>query len=76
MLSNQARIRVLFQAAPAGRAAKAAPTSALVSIFVAASFSLSTTTARAAAVGAGEINDPAKNSRLQQDAPSQQADGG
>ena len=39
-------------------------------------FSLSTTTARAAAVGAGEINYPAKNSRLQQDAPSQQADGG
>ena len=39
-------------------------------------FSLSTTTARATAVGAGEINYPAKNSRLQQDAPSQEADGG
>ena len=40
MLSNQARIRVLFQAAAAGRAASVARTRAPISIFAAASFSV------------------------------------
>ena len=76
MLSNPARIRVLVQAAAAGRAANVARTRAPISVFAAASFQSVYNTARATAVGAGEINYPAKNSRLQQDAPSQEADGG